>query len=83
MQANDQLRREMSKGRVFVGYEEPPLTFPPTYKFDKGQDSYDSSAKQRVPSWTVRLESSNSVCVCGHGYNRCGHGYNRCGHGYN
>lgn len=37
---------------VFPGYEEGAITFKPTYKYDNGTDVYDSSEKQRVPSWT-------------------------------
>jgi hypothetical protein len=67
MQANDQLLREMAKGRVFVGFEEAPLDFPPTYKFDKMSDLYDSSSKQRVPSWTVSQQiKSNNDCRNNH-----------------
>jgi len=53
--ANDQLEREKRRGNVFVGFREGPLNFPPTYKFDKGTDTYDSSAKQRIPAWTDRI----------------------------
>jgi len=31
------------------------LTFPPTYKFDKNSTKYDSSKKNRVPSWCDRI----------------------------
>lgn len=31
----DQCRREMAAGRVFRGLREGPITFRPTYKFDK------------------------------------------------
>ena len=40
-------------GHVFQGFSEQPIKFPPTYKFDINSDIYDSSEKQRVPSWTV------------------------------
>ncbi|CAK0869306.1 unnamed protein product [Prorocentrum cordatum] len=35
-------------------FEEAIINFPPTYKFDVNTDNYDTSAKQRVPSWTDR-----------------------------
>ena len=56
MRANDQLAIERSAGRAFAGWSEGELTFPPTYKLDRGStDTYDTSAKQRVPSWTDRV----------------------------
>lgn len=51
----DQLRPRMADGRVFVGFVEAPITFPPTYKFDPGTNIYDTSEKQRVPSWCDRI----------------------------
>jgi hypothetical protein len=54
----DQCRREMAAGRTFRGLREAPITFRPTYKFDKGATTalaYDSSEKRRVPSWTDRI----------------------------
>ncbi|KAL0022453.1 hypothetical protein WJX79_002592 [Trebouxia sp. C0005] len=52
---NDQLKKERELGKVFLGYKEGELTFPPTYKFDPGTDVYDSSGKSRVPSWCDRV----------------------------
>ena len=43
----------LSSGNVFQGFSEQPIQFPPSYKFDTESDSYDSSEKQRTPSWTV------------------------------
>jgi len=36
-------------------FEEAAINFPPTYKFDHHSDRYDTSKKQRVPSWTDRI----------------------------
>jgi endonuclease/exonuclease/phosphatase family metal-dependent hydrolase len=52
---NDQLNIQMTHGHVFRFYEEAPITFNPTYKFDDGTDRYDSSDKARVPAWTDRV----------------------------
>jgi hypothetical protein len=57
---NDQLLTEMKRGRVFAGYREGKLDFDPTYKFDVGTSSYDSSSKQRIPAWTDRVLYSAS-----------------------
>ena len=51
----DQLRCEMKSKRVFKNYSEPDINFLPTYKFDPNTDTYDSSEKNRTPSWTDRI----------------------------
>lgn len=52
----DQLGLEMAeRGGPFAGFKEERILFYPTYKFDKGTSSYDTSEKQRVPSWTDRV----------------------------
>lgn len=55
--AYDQLGRQLTKNPRFVlaGFHEMPIQFPPTYKFDVGSNRYDSSDKQRVPSWCDRV----------------------------
>ncbi|CAK9223681.1 unnamed protein product [Sphagnum troendelagicum] len=53
--AKDQLSRAVQRGEVFKGFQEGPLLFPPTYKYDIGTDNYDTSSKERVPSWTDRI----------------------------
>jgi len=51
---HDQLLRTISEGRAFIGMSEGEITFPPTFKFDKGSHAYDTK-KQRVPAWTDRI----------------------------
>ena len=42
-------------GEIFHGFREFNIHFMPTYKFDVNTDTYDTSSKQRVPSWTDRV----------------------------
>ena len=48
--SSDELRR-----RGVAPFNEAAIAFPPTYKFDVGTSTYDTSAKRRVPSWTDRV----------------------------
>lgn len=43
----------MAQGMIFNGFEEPKIAFLPTFKFDLNSSYYDTSEKQRVPSYTV------------------------------
>jgi len=52
------LRADMSNATLtgmWPFFEEAAICFPPTYKFDHHSDRYDTSKKQRVPSWTDRI----------------------------
>lgn len=42
----------IDSGDAFAGYEEGPLMFPPTYRYDVGTNNYDTSEKMRIPAWT-------------------------------
>ncbi|GAA5848524.1 hypothetical protein JCM8547_004539 [Rhodosporidiobolus lusitaniae] len=51
----DQLNWAMRNRGVFKGYEEAPIAFRPTYKYDNGSHVYDSSEKNRIPAYTDRI----------------------------
>lgn len=59
----DQLRLAQQEGLCFKGYSEGEINFAPTYKYNRGEDRYDTSEKRRVPAWTDRIlwKSSNRV----------------------
>ncbi|XP_013858663.1 inositol polyphosphate 5-phosphatase K isoform X2 [Austrofundulus limnaeus] len=53
--SKDQLTM-MKKNEPFLQeFEEGPLNFKPTYKFDHKSDTYDTSGKKRKPAWTDRI----------------------------
>ena len=51
----DQLLEERKRRRAFSGFQEGDITFLPTYKYDQGSADFDSSEKNRCPSWTDRV----------------------------
>ncbi|XP_059477647.1 inositol polyphosphate 5-phosphatase E [Neocloeon triangulifer] len=51
----DQLRQVMEEGSAFNDFQEGPITFPPTYKYDPGTDHFDTSSKRRTPAYTDRI----------------------------
>lgn len=51
----DQLNMAKNTESILEGFIEGPLKFPPTYKFDVGTHTYDTSAKKRKPAWTDRI----------------------------
>ncbi|XP_019612329.2 phosphatidylinositol polyphosphate 5-phosphatase type IV isoform X2 [Rhinolophus sinicus] len=69
----DQLTREMKKGSIFKGFQEPDIHFLPSYKFDIGKDSYDTTSKQRTPSYTDRVmyRSRHRDDICPVKYSSC------------
>ncbi|KAI9072241.1 hypothetical protein K1719_045790 [Acacia pycnantha] len=58
LREKDQLRAEMTAGKVFQGMREAFIKFPPTYKFERhkaGLAGYDSGEKKRIPAWCDRI----------------------------
>ncbi|CAM8933476.1 unnamed protein product [Rhodiola kirilowii] len=56
----DQLRVERRQGRVFQGWKEGRIYFPPTYKYSHNSDQYAGDAvqrkeKRRTPAWCDRI----------------------------
>lgn len=51
----DQLRRAKREIPEIGGFSEAEINFAPTYKFDENSDVYDTSSKQRIPSYTDRI----------------------------
>ncbi|QQP58527.1 72 kDa inositol polyphosphate 5phosphataselike, partial [Caligus rogercresseyi] len=54
--STDQLNHLRLESRaIFRGFEESPISFFPTYKYDLGTNDFDSSSKQRTPAYTDRI----------------------------
>ncbi|XP_066551480.1 inositol polyphosphate 5-phosphatase K isoform X2 [Amia ocellicauda] len=51
----DQLIMAKKKEAFLREFEEGPLKFKPTYKFDLHSETYDTSGKKRKPAWTDRI----------------------------
>ncbi|KAH7390534.1 Endonuclease/exonuclease/phosphatase [Pyrenochaeta sp. MPI-SDFR-AT-0127] len=54
---HDELRQQMKTGKAFSdGWQEGPIRFLPSYKYDIGKVGvFDSSEKRRCPSWCDRI----------------------------
>lgn len=55
LRIGDQLWYQMLKNKIFSGFSEGFLDFAPTFKFNAGSSEYDTSQKNRIPSWTDRI----------------------------
>lgn len=71
----DQLNIHRGQGKVFVGYEEPSITFRPSYKFDPFSETYDTGKKNRGAAWCDRIlyskPKSENISLVSY---RCAHG---------
>jgi len=52
---HDQLKQQQKQNKVFLEYNEAPIRFQPTYKYDVGTDVWDTSEKNRAPAWCDRI----------------------------
>ena len=52
---HDQLVQQQKKGEAFNQFQEPPIDFKPTYKYDPSTNTWDSSEKHRAPAWCDRV----------------------------
>ncbi|XP_076906157.1 type I inositol polyphosphate 5-phosphatase 2-like isoform X1 [Bidens hawaiensis] len=57
---SDQLCKELRRGRVFEGWKEGVIDFPPTYKYEFNSDRYagenpKEGEKRRAPAWCDRI----------------------------
>jgi phosphatidylinositol-bisphosphatase len=53
--ANDQLNEQRRLGCAFSEFAEGKIAWAPTYRYDAGTNTYDTSEKQRKPSYTDRV----------------------------
>ncbi|KAI8364663.1 Endonuclease/exonuclease/phosphatase [Radiomyces spectabilis] len=57
LQQKDQLLMQRITNPLFklLTFQEAPIQFDPTYKYDPGTDFYDRSEKKRIPAWCDRV----------------------------
>jgi len=57
LQIYDQLLKEMKFNRGFRlrSFQEGPIDFIPTYKYDPRTNEFDTSPKKRIPAWCDRI----------------------------
>lgn len=53
--SEDQLIKNIKTDPTLQRFSEGHITFNPTYKYDDNSETYDTSKKMRVPSWTDRV----------------------------
>ena len=69
---HDQLRKELIGNHSFRlrSFAEPPITFAPTYKYNRGTNEYDTSEKRRIPAWCDRVLYTRSPHITPINYRR-------------
>ncbi|XP_053330006.1 phosphatidylinositol 3,4,5-trisphosphate 5-phosphatase 2A-like [Spea bombifrons] len=57
----DQLNQERKRKKVFLGFKEEPIAFPPTFRYERGSRNYDwqktkaTGTRIFAPSWSDRV----------------------------
>jgi inositol polyphosphate 5-phosphatase INPP5B/F len=67
---HDQLFLQRLEGNCFLEFTEAPITFLPTYKYDSGTNTYDTSEKMRDPAWCDRILWMGDAVYAHISYNR-------------
>lgn len=62
--ARDQLSDEMRRQRAFLGFQEGPIAFPPTYRYLKGKPEF-SNKKNQNPSYCDRVLWRSAAALAG------------------
>ena len=71
LKQRDQLNQLLADGNELGDFVEQFIDFRPTYKYDRRSTRYDTSKKQRQPSWCDRiLFAQNDVQIHPHKYER-------------
>ena len=55
LRSSDQLIQDKGSDELLWRFYEDEINFLPTFKYDKNQEVYDTSKKQRTPSYTDRI----------------------------
>ena len=66
------MRKELRNNHAFRlrAFDEAPIDFAPTYKYNPNSEEYDSSEKNRIPAWCDRILYNKSECIKNINYRR-------------
>ena len=70
LQVKDQLSCFRDKHTIFSRFDEGPLNFDPTYKYNDHSMDYDTTSEPRIPSWTDRILWEPNGTIVQHMYGR-------------
>ena len=59
---SNEIKLAIQQDQMVTDFKEGEIAFNPTYKYDRGTHNFDSSRKQRVPSWTDRILYQHRRC---------------------